>query len=259
MTIPDSVRPRRPRRATLAAAAAWLTALLLAGFVAMALHSVQDSNRGLQDSNRRLADGQSAQATVIARLSTSLDTTRQQLQQHGVTPSAPPAESIVGGVPGVPGNPGAAGARGTPGAVGPSGPPGSPGPTGPTGKTGSTGPSGTPGISVTGPAGTDGQGGAQGDPGPAGPQGDPGPAGPAGTDGRDGAAGQPPAGWTYTWTDSTGATHQVTCARTADSPDSNPQYDCADATPAPTPSGPAAPSGILGLGMLAATATYRRL
>jgi hypothetical protein len=230
-----------------------VSALGIAVFVVLVLHSVQDSNR-------RLAEGQAAQATVIARLSTSLDTTRQQLQQHGVTPSAPPAQSIVGGVPGVPG------ATGTPGRPGPSGAPGpsgSPGPTGPTGKTGSAGADGTPGA--TGPpgaAGNDGQTGAQGDPGPAGPQGDPGPAGPAGadgtngTDGRDGTNGSPPAGWTYT--DPNGVAY--TCSPVDGFDPQSPRYTCApDVTATPTPTGSANTSAFLGVGMLAGTAMYRRL
>lgn len=181
MTIPDAVRPRRPRRATLLAAAGWVAALLLAGFVALVLHSVEASNR-------RLADGQTAQAEVITRLSSGLDTTRQQLQQHGVTPSAPPADSIVQGVPGVPGVAGPPGAPGVPGPSGPPGPsgaPGSPGPVstvpgpaGPAGMAGAQGIAGTPGV--------DGKDGAPGTPGAPGKDGAPGPAGPAGPAGRDG-------------------------------------------------------------------------
>jgi hypothetical protein len=178
VTIPDAVKPRRPRRTTLAAAAGWVAALVLAAFVALVLHSVQDSNR-------RLADGQSAQATVISRLSDGLDTTRKQLQQHGVTPSAPPAKTIVGDVPGVPG---AAGEQGVPGAAG------SPGASGSPGKPGADstvpGPAGAPGAdsTVPGPQGPQGVPGA--DSTVPGPKGDQGVAGQDGTDGKDGRDGQ---------------------------------------------------------------------
>lgn len=256
MTTPDAGRSRKPRRATLGAALAWVAAICLAAFVALVMHSVQTSNQ-------RLADGQAAQAEVITRLSAGLDTTRQQLQQHGVKPSAPPAQSIVGGVPGVPG---AAGAQGIPGVAGSPGIQGAPGRTGAKGDPGAA-------STVPGPAGQAGAPGADSTvPGPAGAQGDPGPAGAAGqdgkdgTNGRDGANGQPPAGWTYTWTDGTGVTHQVTCARTADSPDSAPQYACQDTAPGPSPTATATSSSAassnrsaLGAIALASSAMYRKL
>lgn len=249
MTTPDDVRPRRPRRATLLAGAAWVAALCLAAFVALVMHS-------LEKSNRHLADGQTAQAEVISRLSAGLDTTRQQLKQHGVNPSAPPARSIVGGVPGVPG---ATGAQGIPGIAGTPGPQGVPGKAGPTGAPG-------PVSTVPGPPGEPGATGPEGAPGAAGADGKDGAPGKDGTDGRDGTNGSPPAGWTYTWTDSAGASHQVTCTRTAGSPDSAPQYTCQDATPAPspTPSATASPAppanrGLFGAVALASTAMYRKL
>ncbi len=65
--------------------------LLTAAFVAFTLNSMESSNR-------QLTQGQQAQATVIAKLATGLDTTRKQLKQHGVTPKAPAASSIVKGV-----------------------------------------------------------------------------------------------------------------------------------------------------------------
>ena len=178
MTEPD--KSRRPRRwSSLGVVAAWAGALLLAAFLALAMHS-------LEASNRRLADGQKTQATVISRLSTGLDTTRQQLQQHGVKPSAPPAQSIVRDVPGLPG---AAGAQGIPGSPGPSGAPGKPG-------RDSTvpGPAGSPGVdsTVPGPQGVQGVPGADSTvPGPQGPQGEQGEQGATGPQGEQGTKGDP--------------------------------------------------------------------
>lgn len=238
MTEPD--KNHRPSRwSSLGVVAAWAGALLLAGFIALAMHS-------LEASNRRLADGQAKQQTVISRLSTGLDTTRQQLQQHGVTPSAPPAQSIVHGTPGAPGE---TGAQGIPGPIstvpGPSGPPGAPG-------ADSTvpGPAGSPGAdsTVPGPAGSPGAVGAQGDPGPAGP------AGKDGTDGKDGAPGAPPAGWTYT--DPSGRSYS--CSPVADFDPSSPRYTCSETTSTPPPESPSSGRGLLGVVALAATGTYRR-
>lgn len=229
------------------AAIGGVAGLSLAVFIALVLHSVQASNQ-------RLADGQQAQATVIARLSAGLDTTRQQLQQHGVEPSAPPAQSIVGGVPGVPGVPGAQGEPGSPGAKGDKGDPGAaaspvPGPSGPPGKPGAD-------SMVPGPRGPQGVPGADSTvPGPKGDQGDPGVAGQDGkdgTDGRDGAPGSPPAGWTYT--DARGQSY--TCSPVDGFDPAVPRYACtADTTPPASP----ARSGLLGIGLLAGTAAYRRL
>lgn len=243
MTNPDTgVQPRRRRRTSVGAAVGGVAGLSLAAFIALVLHSVQASNA-------RLADGQEAQATVIARLSAGLDTTRQQLQQHGVTPSAPPAQSIVGGVPGVPGTPGAQGEPGSPGVKGDKGDPGVaaspiPGPTGPPGQPGADstvpGPQGAPGADSTVP-------------GPKGDQGNPGVAGQDGKDGRDGTDGKPPSGWS--WTDPAGVSYSCTM----DDP-AGPHYACAP-DPVVTPTSPASParSGLLGVGLLAGTATYRRL
>lgn len=243
MTTPEDVRPRRPRRTTLAAGAGWVAVLCLAAFVALVMHSVEASNQ-------RLANGQTAQATVISRLSAGLDTTRKQLQQHGVKPSAPPAQSIVGGVPGVPGTPGAqgvpgvAGSPGVQGVQGNPGPQGSPGPVSTVpGPAGPVGPAGAPGAdsTVPGPQGPQGAAGADSTvPGPKGDTGDRGPAGPA------------PSGWTFT--DPAGVAYS--CA-----PDSSgsTHYTCTqDATPTPTPT-TAPPASLLGAALVATTAMYRRI
>lgn len=190
----------------------------------------------------------------LSQANAARDALAEQVQGLGASP--------VAGPPGSRGEPGPAvvGPSGPPGATGPSGAAGSPGPTGPAGKTGSVGASGTPGPSGSpGAAGTDGQSGVQGEPGPAGPQGDPGPAGPAGadgTDGKDGTPGQPPAGWSYT--DPSGVAY--TCSPVNGFDPAAPRYACtADATASPTPTGSTNTGGLLGVGMLAGTAAYRRL
>lgn len=155
------------------------------------------------------------------------------------------------------------------------GPPGSRGEAGQSivGPRGPAGPSGKPAPTITPSPGASGASGAPGKPGAdstiPGPTGPPGPsstvAGPAGADGApgkdgtDGRDGQPPAGWTWQWTDAAGVTHTYACQRTADSPDSAPQYDCPEtgtSTPGPSPS---PQSGLLGAAMFTATASYRRV
>jgi hypothetical protein len=176
------------------------------------------------------------QGKVIDSLSAGLDTSRKQLSNHGIEPSAPPASQIIQGVQGAQGN---EGPQGTPGIPGPVGPSGSPGPVGPSGKNGVSGSQGTPGVTVTGAPGSTGPMGATGPVGPAGPIGPVGPAGKDGTDGKDGkdgSNGSSPAGWTYSWTDSSGTKHDVTCTRTADSDPSSPQYTCTDSPSAPATS-----------------------
>lgn len=175
MTEQEKAPPQPRRWSSVAGAAGWAGALLLAAFLGWAMHS-------LQESNQHLADGQHAQQAVIDRLSTSLDTTREQLQQHGVTPSAPPAQSIVRGLPGVPGVAGAQGVPGVPGSPGPTGPPGRPGPASTVpGPAGSPGAPGQPGAdsTVPGPQGPVGATGPQGEQGAKGDPGEPGAPGPA--------------------------------------------------------------------------------
>lgn len=138
-------------------------------------------------------------------LSIALTQQREQAEQSGQLPVAPPPEEIRRDPTIVRGPTGPAGPPGPPG---PEGPPGSPGPPGAGGARGPGGPGGVPGPS--GPAGKDGA------------DGEPGPAGPPGADGRDGADGKPPASWTYT--DTLG--RPVTCHRDTDSPDTAPTYTC---------------------------------
>ena len=234
MTIPEAVRPRKPRRETLALTAGLVFLLLVVAFAVFALRAATDAQHHAQAT-------QTADATAIAKLSTSLDQTRAQLQAHGVTPSAPPATTIVKGVPGAQGQPGAS-------IIGPQGPPGrdgvSPDPTQVAALAASMvhpipGPSGPPGVAgkdstVPGPQGPAGANSTVA--GPAGPQGPPGQnsnvPGPAGA---PGAAGQPPAGWTYS--DSLGNTYD--CERASNFDPSAPRYTCTQTgspTPAPAPS-----------------------
>lgn len=171
------------------------------------------------------------------------DALAQQVQELGGTP--------VAGKPGSRGEVGPSGPPGERGEPGPSGPPGPVGPTGPvgpSGKPGSKGSDGTDGIGQTGAPGSpgaDGSDGAAGPAGPPGPQGEPGPAGPpgergpAGEDGQDGADGQAcPTG--YSWQPAKGDPDALVCRR--------------DGAPEPSPE-----SGLLGAGLFATTAAYRRL
>jgi hypothetical protein len=163
----------------------------------------------------------------VSTLAGDVRALRAQVRAAGGTPVAPdptkavPSLSARAEVP-VP-IPGPAGPSGAPGATGASGAPGLPG------ATGQPGASGQPGAA--------GATGAAGPAGPAGPQGEAGPAGPAGADGTNGSDGQPPAGWTYTWTETNGKTHTVTCTRASDFDPSSPQYTCTDSS-AGSPSSP---------------------
>jgi hypothetical protein len=176
---------------------------------------------------------------------TARDALASQVQRLGASP--------VAGPPGSRGEPG----QSIVGPRGPSGPPGKAAPT-ITPKPGASGASGAPGrpgadSTVAGPSGP---------PGPsstvAGPEGPAGPQGVQGEKGEPGSDGQPPAGWSYEWTGSDGVTHHVTCSRTSDSPDSAPQYECADSStdePSPSPSAPVDPQGAL---LLASAVLKRR-
>lgn len=236
MTIPDAVRPRKPRRATLTMLGCWLGLLLVVGFAVFAL-------RAATDAQHRAEATQSADAVAIQKLSTGLDQTRAQLQQHGVVPSAPPATTIVQGVPGAAGQ----------SITGPAGPAGqngvSPDPAaiaqmvlamihpvpGPTGAAGPAGPAGVAGkdSTVPGPEGPAGAAGAAGKDGANGQDGAP---GAQGAPGATGPAGPAPSGWTFT--DAAGTTYDCT-------PDAagSAHYQCtARQSPAPGPTPAPAPS-----------------
>lgn len=193
-------------------------------------------------------------AKAVELLSKSLDTSRQQLAQHGITPAAPPAKTIVEeveGSPGPAGAPGAQGLTGPQGATGPQGPQGKPGTNGQQGSPGPVGPTGDPGV--PGAAGADGKpgtNGADGSPGPAGPAGPTGPQGPQGVQGPPGTTPD-----TISFKHADGTTE--TCTR---DPNSSSSYTCTTASAAPTVKRPSPKSllGIVGLTGMASTAAYRR-
>lgn len=190
-----------------------------------------------------LSDRTNQQGDTITALSQSLDSSRKQLQDNGITPTVPPAKTVVEkieGSPGAKGDTGAAGIQGPAGPVGPSGsagPRGQKGDTGETGQTGvsgvagETGPSGAPGTS--GQDGKDGAQGAQGDPGPQGPQGDKGATGDQGPQGDPGPAGTLPSTMTINHADGT----TETCTLQGDS-----TYNCSGDQGSPTPTDPASPA-----------------
>lgn len=208
MTFPESVRPHKPRRETVWILAGLLIVLVAVGMAWLALQTAADANRQLQQEK-------ASEATAIGQLSTALQTTQNQLKEHGVAPKAPPPQTIVQGVPGI------QGIQGIPGPIGPSGAPGPSGSPGATGKTGATGAQGAQGV--------------QGEPGANSTV--PGPQGAQGQPGQDGKPGQPPAGWTTTYPD--GSTE--TCQRAANFDPNSPWYTCT-VTPAPSQSPSPSPS-----------------
>lgn len=182
--------------------------------------------RAVAEANRR--------GDAVSTLASDVRALRAQVQAAGQSPVAPDPASAVPSLPArivvpIPGPSGPAGAPGT------SGPAGSPGPSG------ATGPAGLPGAA--------GQDGAAGPAGPPGAQGDPGPAGPTGPAGPEGPPG--PAGPTcpdgYTLQPARDDPDALVCRKTTTS------------TPTPTRAPSTRRPGLIGLGMLAATAAYRRI
>jgi outer membrane murein-binding lipoprotein Lpp len=214
--------------------------LFLGGGVAVALLLIaKESHRADQ-----LATEADLRGNAVSTLAGDVRALRQQVKAKGETPVAPDPTKAV---------PSLSSRAEVPVPI-----PGPPGPKGDKGDPGSPAPTITPSPGASGAPGGAGVPGSAGSPGPAGAQGDP---GPAGVDGRDGSDGSPPAGWSYPWTDGTGVTHHVTCTRTADSPDDDPQYDCADTStdsPAPTDS-PSPNKGLLGAAAVASSAAYRKI
>jgi outer membrane murein-binding lipoprotein Lpp len=214
--------------------------LFLTAAVALGWLKIQtESHRADQ-----LATEADLRGNAVSTLAGDVRALRQQVKAKGDTPVAPDPTKAV---------PSLSSRAEVPVPI-----PGPPGPPGPAGASGKPAPTITPSPGASGAPGGVGVPGSAGSPGPAGAQGDP---GPAGVDGKDGSDGSPPAGWSYPWTDGTGVTHHVTCTRTADSPDSDPQYDCEDTStdsPAPTDS-PSPNKGLLGVGVFTASAAYRKL
>ncbi|MDJ0345236.1 collagen-like protein [Streptomyces sp. H10-C2] len=221
-------QPLRLPRAEIVIAA---TAVLLVAFMAWLAVQVVGLHHDLDTSNH------------------ARDQLARQVQGLGASP--------VAGPPGSRGEPGPAvtgprGEQGIPGRdstiPGPTGSPGAPGKNSTV-----AGPPGAPGrdSTVPGPTGRAGAPGADSTvPGPKGDQGS------AGKDGRDGSNGAPPAGWTYT--DAAGITY--TCSPAAGFDPAAPRYTCTanQPTPAPPPPSPAR-RGLLGVGLLAASSSYRKL
>lgn len=237
---------------------ALLRLMMVAVFVIVILGGIFLSWR-MTTLNQRASDN----AKAVSLLSQSLDNSRQQLTQAGITPSAPPAKTIVEEVKG---SPGPAGAQGVQGDPGPSGPPGPTGSTGVQGKQGQQGAEGSPGAvgptgapGVSGSDGKDGTNGKDGATGPAGPAGPAGPQGVAGPQGPQGAAGTMPDTVTFKHGDGT----VDTCSRDSGS---NSSYTCTTSagTPptSPTPTGSPSASGTslsaAGLLGMVSTAGYRR-
>lgn len=201
------------------------------------------------------SDQLAAQRQQIADLSSGLATTEAQLEQHGITPAAPPPAQIVTG------------------ATGPTGPQG-PGPSDaqvqtavdvylaahpPTGNVSTDAlttvvaaylvqhpPAPGPPPSDTqvsnavatymaahpapsGPAGPTGSAGPQGDTGQTGAQGPQGPQGVQGPQGDTGPTGPAPGGWT--WTDQLGTTYN--CTQDSQGTASSPHYTCTAVSPTP--------------------------
>lgn len=213
------VTPRRDARLL-------LLALLFVGgciYVVISLVTLRES----LDSERR---SQAADSAAITQLSSALTTTRTQLQQHGVTPKAPPPTEIIQGLPGAQGPAGQS-------IVGPEGPPGKDAPTpNPTAIASLAASMVHPSPGPAGPAGPAGQPGANSNvPGPQGPQGQTGPA---------------PSLWTWAWTDPAGTTHTYLC--TEDTAGGT-TYSCKETgttppSPAPTPSPSPSQSAVSGPG-----------
>lgn len=221
--------------------------LFLGGAVGVAFLQIRaESHRADQ-----LATEADLRGTAVSTLAGDVRALRAQVQSEGKTPVAPDPSKAVPSLPDrtevpvpIPGPKGDKGDQGAPGAAGSPAPVITPSP----GATGAAGAQGAPGK--------DGANGQDGLPGKDGQDGAPGKDGTNGVDGRDGAAGQPPAGWT--WTDPSGQSYA--CSPVDGFDPAAPRYACtADATATPPPTDSTNTSGILGVGMLAATATYRKL
>ncbi|WP_329311721.1 collagen-like protein [Streptomyces sp. NBC_01262] len=213
----------------------WRSALLLCALVVLTgaviiIWARIDSGDRRADELAAKADKAAAEAdlrgTAVSTLVGDVRALRQQVQAAGKTPVAPdPARAV----------PSLSARTEVPVPIpGPAGPTGSPGINGASGATGSAGPTGAPGVA-----------GVQGPVGPTGPAGPAGPAGADGQDGKDGADGKD-------GTDGQACPTGYTWQAPADDPDA---LVCRKASaPSPSPT-----EGGLGLAVLAATATYRRL
>lgn len=213
----------------------WITCalLMLTGFGILIWQRIDDEAVRAD----ALATEADLRGTAVSTLATDVRELRSQLQAAGEKPAAPDPSKAVNDLPAraevpvpIPGPPGPKGDKGDPG---------KPAPT----ITPAPGQPGAPGSDSTIP-------GPEGPQGPQGPQGEPG-VGAQGPAGDRGETGPPPSGWTYT--DGSGATYECT-----PDGDGSTHYTCrltGGGDPAPEPQG----RGLLGVAMLAMTATYRRL
>ena len=164
--------------------------LIICGGLAMAwvVATVLDLDDEVADVSSTL--GQYNEA--VDRLAFDVDALREQVEQEGNVPVAPPSEDITEALPPVDtaATQGLPGSAGPPGLPGPQGPPGEIGRPGQNGLPGEPGPQGLPGeAGATGETGPTGETGTQGEPGPAGADSTvPGPAGPQGEVGPIGPA-----------------------------------------------------------------------
>lgn len=159
----------------------WVTPLLIAAFVLLAILTLWQSWANRQADEQRAAE-------LSARLDQSTAQTEAligQIESLGerpvVQPDDVPDNVVVEGPQGIPGIQGPPGPQGPMGPAGLDGEDGSNGARGPPGNDGNPGPAGQAGV--PGSDGSDGVDGRDGEQGPPGPQGATGPAGPQGPQG----------------------------------------------------------------------------
>ncbi len=233
MTRAERVLARRWRTVLLACVLVALSGAVLLIW-AKVDHEISTRKEAISEANKR--------GSAVSTLAGDVRALRAQVQSKGGTPVAPDPSKAIANLP-----------DRTEVPVPIPGPPGPKGDPGPSASPGATGPAGSPGANSTvpGPEGSPGVAGTQGDPGPAGPAGQD---GKDGTDGKDGSNGSPPAGWTYT--DPAGI--EYSCSPVDGFDPSSPQYACSPQAATP-PAQSTDRGGLLGIGMLATSAAYRRL
>lgn len=220
----------------------WVVAGLLAltGAVILIWQRI-DHESGRAD---QLATEADLRGTAVSTLAGDVRQLRSQLKAKGEEPSVPDPSKAVEDLPDraevpvpIPGPPGPKGDKGDSGKPAPTITP----------SDGQPGAPGAPGVDSTVP-GPQGPQGEPGEPGAAGPQGE---QGPSGERGEQGPQGDPPSGWTYT--DGTGTTYECT-----PDGDGSTHYTCRT-TSSSDPSPQKKSQNLLGVGVLAMTAAYRRL
>lgn len=231
-------------RAELALARRWktiaivATLLFLGGGVALSLLLVQREATARQ----QVAHEADLRGTAVSTLAGDVRQLRSQLKAKGEKPSVPDPSKAVEDLPDraevpvpIPGPPGPKGSKGDSGKPAPTITP----------NDGSPGSPGAPGVDSTVP-GPQGPQGEPGKPGADGPQGEQGPSGERGEQGPQGPA---PSGWAYT--DGQGTAYECT-----PDGDSSSHYTCRATSSSESSS---QSRNLLGAGVLAMTAAYRRL